>query len=91
MVAREILEMVAPADSERTLKAVQGLTSGAYRVEVVRATNCEVQANVINRTKTYATTIATTGPFCSCPDAVYRRNGRPCKHAVMVALVAAKI
>ena len=90
MVAKEILARVAEADSERTLRAIQGLTSGVYTVRVARQTECEVQADVANGDgKTYFVTLATTGCRCSCPDFIYKnRSNRPCKHAVLLALYA---
>ncbi len=88
MVSTAILEQVGRADPERTLRAIQGLTSGAYTVRVVRQTECEIQADVANGDgKTYPVTLATTGCSCSCPDFIYKnRSNRPCKHAVLLAL-----
>jgi len=86
MVAKEILEKVAKADSERTLKAIQGLTSGAYRVTVTVQDEWRVSGTVANGDgKAYSVSVGSDEFYaCECPDFAYRRA--ICKHAVTLAL-----
>ncbi len=88
MVAREILESVAGAGQERTLKAVQGLTSGAYQVSITVQDEWRVSGTVANVDgKAYSVSVGSDEFYaCECPDFAYRRA--ICKHAVTLALYA---
>ncbi len=86
MVAREILAKVGQADSERTLKAVQGLTSGTYQVTVTLQDEWRVSGVVANG-RSYDVSVGVDGFFaCSCADFAYRHA--ICKHVVMLTMVA---
>ncbi len=86
MVAREILAKVGQADSERTLKAVQGLTSGTYQVSITRQDEWRVSGVVANG-RSYDVIVGVDGFFaCSCADFAYRNV--ICKHVVMLTMVA---
>ncbi len=83
MVAKEILEKVAQADQERTLRAIQGLTSGAYEVKVTRQEEGHV-AGYVRNGREYGVVLTSEMTTCSCPDSMYR--GKTCKHQTMLAL-----
>ncbi len=86
MVAKEILESIGQADSERTLKAVQGLTSGTYQVSITRQDEWRVSGVVANG-KAYDVSVGVDSFFaCSCADFAYRQA--ICKHMVMLTMVA---
>ncbi len=86
MVSAEILSQAAKAGSERTLKAVQGLTNGTYQVSITKQDEWRVSGTVANG-KAYDVSVGVDGFFvCSCGDSVYR--GNVCKHAVMLVMVA---
>jgi len=86
MVAKEILESIAKAGQERTLKAVQGLTSGTYQVSITWQDEWRVSGVVANG-KAYDVSVGVDGFFaCSCADFAYRQA--ICKHVVMLALYA---
>lgn len=86
-VAKEGLERVAQADWERTLRAIQGLASGAYTVSLT-AQNGEVSGTVTNGDgQAYSAAVTRSGLYrCSCPDYTYRRV--ICKHLVILAIHA---
>ena len=88
MVAKEILEKVAQADQERTLRAIQGLTSGTCQVTLTAQSEQEVSGTVMNgNSKAYSVTVGSDGFYaCSCPDFAHRKA--ICKHMVALALYA---
>jgi len=86
MVSTEILNQAAKAGSERTLKAVQGLTNGTYQVSITRQDQWRVNGVVANG-RAYDVSVGVDGFFaCSCSDFAYR--GIVCKHVVMLTMVA---
>ncbi|HJY82390.1 MAG TPA: SWIM zinc finger family protein [Candidatus Binatia bacterium] len=83
MFAQTIL---AKVDGQRLQKAVHGLVSGAYRVQITLQDGYRVCGAVQNGDgKSYAVTLGSEEfVACNCPDAVYRKA--VCKHAVALAL-----
>ena len=86
MVSTAVLKTVTRAGPERMLRAVQGLTSGAYRVTVTLQDEWRVSGVVANG-KAYDVSVGVDGFFaCSCADFAYRQA--ICKHAAMLVLYA---
>ena len=82
MVATTIL---AKVDGQRLQRAVEGLVNGAYSITLTGQTEAETRGFVANGDgKQYGVVLTEGQPFCSCPDAMYRKT--VCKHAVALAL-----
>jgi uncharacterized Zn finger protein len=82
MDTRTILAKVEPG---RLQKAVESLVFGANTITVTEQSETEVRGFVTNGdSKQYGVVLAEEHAFCSCPDAMYRKN--VCKHAVALAL-----
>jgi hypothetical protein len=83
MIEQSILARVEPG---RLAKAVEGLVSGAYQVEVTFRDQYRACGTVTNGDrKPYAVTLGMDEfVACNCPDATYRKG--ICKHVVVLAL-----
>ena len=82
MIATQIL---ATVEAGRLARAADGLATGAYRLNLVEQTEQEIRGFVTNGNgTTYGAVLRDGQPFCSCPDAMYRKA--LCKHAVILAL-----
>ncbi len=79
--------VLARVEDKRFAKAVEGIRTGVYQVTVTLHNATEVRGFITSEGgRVYGCTITEAGPFCSCPDALYR--GCVCKHAVALALYA---
>ena len=77
-----ILGNVSPA---RLSKAAEALANNDYTIRITHQTEVAISAFVTNGDGAqYGTTLTAHGPFCSCPDSMYRRV--PCKHMAAMAL-----
>ena len=77
--------ILAKVEAERLQKAVNSLVSDAYTITVTEQNEMEVRGIVANDAgKQYGVVLTTDHAFCSCPDAMYRKN--ICKHAVLLVL-----
>src|SRR5262245_28774452 len=84
MVVTQVLEKV---EAGRLQKAVEGLVSGAYTITLASQSETEIRGFVANGdSKQYGVVLSEDQAFCSCPDAMYRKD--LCKHAVALALYA---
>lgn len=82
MVTTQIL---AKVEAGRLQKAVEGLVNGTYAITLASQTEAEIRGFVLNGDNHQYGVVLTDGhPFCSCPDAMYRKT--VCKHAVALAL-----
>jgi predicted nucleic acid-binding Zn finger protein len=73
--------------TDRLPKATHALAEDAYLIRFTSRTDTEIRAFVLNGDATEYSVILTAGQaFCSCKDAMYRRE--TCKHACAVALFA---
>jgi uncharacterized Zn finger protein len=80
-----VLTVLQHVSTDRLQRAVNAFADGSMTVSLTRQTEAEIRALVRNGDgKAYGVTLAETGAFCSCPDALYR--GVTCKHATAVAL-----
>src|SRR2546426_11045351 len=82
MVTHTVLAKVEPG---RLQKAVEGLVSGAYTITLASQSAEEIRGFVANGDgKQYGVVLTEGHAFCSCPDAMYRKE--ICKHAVVLTL-----
>jgi len=83
MIATTIL---AKVDNERLQRGVEGLASGAYVITLASQTETEIRGFVANGDgKEYGVVLSQGQAFCSCKDAMYRKDVC-CKHSVALAL-----
>ena len=82
---------LARIDAKRLEKAREGLARGDYSVTVQRHTAGWLNGEVTSREGvTYTLTATPSLTSCTCPDVRYaRKAGHVCKHAAMLALMAA--
>jgi uncharacterized Zn finger protein len=77
--------ILAKIEGSRLQKAVDGLISGAYTINVTGQSDTEVSGFVTNGEGPQYGVVLTEGrAFCSCPDAMFRHT--ICKHAAVLAL-----
>src|SRR5262245_33317469 len=77
--------ILAKVDGQRLQQAVEELVNGAYTITLAGQSDGEMRGFVTNGDgKRYGLVLSEEHAFCSCPDAMYRRN--VCKHAVALAL-----
>jgi predicted nucleic acid-binding Zn finger protein len=79
--------VLATVESQRLLKAVEGLVSGALAITLTHADEAEIRGFCRNGDgREYGVVLAGVRTFCSCPDHMHR--GVICKHQVALCLYA---